>query len=34
VNLADDILHLVLGIAMIGLGLALSRRPATRVTRS
>ena len=34
VNLADDILHLVLGIAMIGLGLALSRRPAARVTRS
>ena len=33
VNMADDILHLVLGIAMIGLGLALSRRPATRVTR-
>jgi hypothetical protein len=34
VNMADDILHLVLGIAMIGLGLALSRRPAARVTRS
>ena len=34
VNLADDILHLVLGIAMIGLGLALSRRPPRRVTRS
>jgi hypothetical protein len=34
VNMADDILHLVLGIAMIGLGLALGRRPAARVTRS
>ena len=32
VNPADDILHLVLGIGMVGLGLALSRRPAS-VTR-
>jgi hypothetical protein len=31
VNVADDILHLILGIGMIGLGLALSRRhTATR----
>ena len=29
VNGADDILHLLLGVGMIGLGLALSRRPAT-----
>jgi Domain of unknown function (DUF4383) len=28
VNPADDILHLFLGIGMIGLGIALSRRPA------
>ena len=28
VNTADDILHLVLGIAMIGLGVALTRRNA------
>jgi len=28
VNTADDILHLVLGIAMIGLGIALTRRHA------
>jgi Domain of unknown function (DUF4383) len=33
VNAADDILHLVLGIGMIGLGLALSRRPAAATTR-
>jgi hypothetical protein len=33
VNTADDILHLVLGIGMIGLGLALSRRTATGTTR-
>jgi hypothetical protein len=26
VNLADDILHLILGIGMVGLGLVLSRR--------
>ncbi len=33
-NLADDILHLVLGIGMIGVGLALSRgRTATATTR-
>jgi Domain of unknown function (DUF4383) len=30
VNPADDILHLVLGLGMVGLGLALSRRPAGR----
>jgi hypothetical protein len=30
VNPADDILHLILGIGMVGLGLALSRRPAAR----
>jgi hypothetical protein len=28
VNMADDILHLILGIGMIGIGLALSRRTA------
>jgi hypothetical protein len=34
VNLADDILHLLLGIGMIGLGLALSRgRTAATTTR-
>ena len=33
VNAADDILHLVLGIGMIGLGLALSRRPAAGTAR-
>ena len=33
VNPADDILHLVLGIGMIGLGLALSRRQSVSVTR-
>jgi hypothetical protein len=33
VNPADDILHLVLGLGMVGLGLALSRRPAGRATR-
>jgi hypothetical protein len=33
VNPADDILHLVLGIGMIGLGLALSRRPVANATR-
>jgi hypothetical protein len=30
VNPADDMLHLILGIGMVGLGLALSRRPAAR----
>jgi hypothetical protein len=35
VNTADDILHLILGIGMIGLGLALSRgRTAADTTRS
>ena len=34
VNLADDFLHLVLGIGMIGLGLALSRRPTAGTTRT
>ena len=34
VNLADDLLHLVLGIGMLGLGLALSRRPAAGTTRT
>ena len=29
-NTADDILHLILGIGMIGLGLALTRRHSTR----
>jgi hypothetical protein len=29
-NSADDWLHLVLGVGMIGLGLALARRPADR----
>ena len=33
VNLADDILHLILGIGMIGLGVALSRRRAADTTR-
>jgi hypothetical protein len=33
VNPADDILHLVLGLGMVGLGLALSRRPAGRAAR-
>jgi hypothetical protein len=33
VNFADDILHLVLGLGMVALGLALSRRPAGRATR-
>jgi hypothetical protein len=33
VNPADDILHVVLGIGMIGLGLALSRRQSVSVTR-
>ena len=35
VNLADDILHLLLGIGMVGLGLALSRgRTAATTTRT
>ena len=33
-NLADDILHLVLGIGMIGVGLALSRRPVGGTART
>jgi Domain of unknown function (DUF4383) len=33
VNSADDILHLILGIGMIGLGVALSRRTAADTTR-
>jgi hypothetical protein len=32
VNTADDILHLILGIAMIGLGVVLTRRSAARAT--
>jgi hypothetical protein len=32
-NLADDILHLVLGTGMIALGLILNRRPTTAGTR-
>jgi hypothetical protein len=34
VNLADDILHLFLGIAMVGLGLALTRRRAVDTARA
>lgn len=32
VNTADDVLHLVLGLGMIGLGLVLTRRRADRAT--
>jgi Domain of unknown function (DUF4383) len=34
VNTADDILHLILGIGMIGLGVALSRRPSASGARA
>lgn len=34
VNLADDILHLVLGVGMVGLGVALTRRVDTRTGRT
>jgi hypothetical protein len=34
VNPADDILHLVLGVGMIGLGVALTRRSDTGTRRA
>jgi hypothetical protein len=34
VNLADDILHLVLGLGMVGLGVTLARRVRTADTRA
>ena len=34
VNPADDILHLVLGVGMIGLGVALTRRPDASARRA
>lgn len=34
VNTADDILHLILGIGMIGLGVALTHRPSASGARA